>query len=53
MNAEAREIERKRAAQADIAAKYREIGPAAIAAALACKQSDNSDEKPKKVSRAA
>lgn len=53
MNAEARETERKRAAQAELAAKYREIGSAAILAALTCKQADNSDQKPKKAVKAA
>ncbi len=41
MDTQAREIERKRAEQAELAAKYRKIGPAAILAALVCRDADN------------
>ena len=45
MDTQARELERKRAAQAELAAKYRKIGPAAILAALVCNQYDNDKRK--------
>jgi hypothetical protein len=46
MDTQARELERKRAAQAELAAKYRTIGPAAILAALVCKKADNDKRQP-------
>lgn len=46
MNTEDREQERKRAAQAELAAKYRKIGPAALLAALVFTQNDNERRKP-------
>lgn len=45
MNTEARELERKRAEQAELAAKYRKIGPAALLAALVFQRNDNDQRK--------
>lgn len=54
MDTEAREMERKRAEQAELVAKYRKIGPAAILAALVCKDADNDKRQaPKLATRAA
>ena len=46
-------MERKRAEQAELAAKYRKIGPAAILAALVCKTNDNDRRKPLKTAGSA
>jgi hypothetical protein len=53
MTVESYEERRKREKQADLAAKYRQIGSGAILAALACKMREDDETKKSKDTRAA